>query len=128
MLSWHENQIPCQANVKSRFKDSQNSREQKSFSSIKDQTAAVGQLGLLWGRYPPALAAVEGGDSFSAHACVPASGLHRDPWHVEACREWPKSGLPFGLSGVKVGDDSWKDRRVGEGLKHCDNHLNNFSH
>lgn len=31
-------------------------------------------------------AAVEGGDSFSAHACVPVSGLRRDLWHVQACR------------------------------------------
>lgn len=38
---------------------------------------------------------------------------------MEACREWPSSGLPLGLSGVKVGDDGWKDRRRGEGLKHC---------
>lgn len=38
------------------------------------------------------------------------------------------TGLPLGLSGVKVGDDSWKDRGVEEGLKHCDNHPKNFSH
>lgn len=34
---------------------------------------------------------------------------------MEARGEWPNSGLPFGLSGVKVGDDGWMDRRVADG-------------
>ncbi len=39
----------------------------------------------------------------------------------------PALGLLLGLSGVKVGDDGWRDRRVGGGLKHCDNHPDNIS-
>lgn len=65
--------------------------------------------------------AKEGGDSFSTHICVPVRGLCRDLWHVLACKEHLSSGLLLGLSGVKVGDDGWKDRWVANSLQHHDN-------
>lgn len=41
---------------------------------------------------------------------------------MQACEKCPSAGVLLGLSGVKVGDDGWKDRIVRKILNHCDKH------